>query len=208
MQHHLLRTRHAAPFPLALLVVWTAATASFSLPPERLAALLGNPPLTESQIDLVDMLLKSKDEIIQSKDEAIKRADEAIKSKDDLLQVKEMELLRAKGLLSSRGIFEWTLRLAAKECRPKDKFNATATIKALRSGKNRGRWEAILSKGIKKCFSGERVKPTLQSIYGTLSDEIHGFPWTVNAVQLSDQLSSQERCFLLELCKALNLNLA
>ena len=81
-------------------------------------------------------------------------------------------------------------------------------IKALRIAKNRGRWEAILSTGIKKCFKGARVKPTLESIYGTLSDKIHGFPWTVNAVQLSDQLSESERCFLLELCKALNLNLA
>ena len=119
-----------------------------------------------------------------------------------------MELLRAKGLLSSRGIFEWTLRLAAKECRPKDKFNATATIKALRTAKNNGRWENILSTGIKNCFKGARVKPTLESIYGTLSDEIHGYPWTVNAVQLSDQLSESEKCFLVHLCKALNLNLA
>ena len=123
-QRHLLRTRHAAPFALVLLVVWTAGTASFSLPPPKLsgqlAKLVGKRPLTEKELNLleaVDTLLLSKDELIKSKDETIKRTEELIKRTDDLLQAKEMEILRAKGLLSSRGIFEWTLRLAAKECR-------------------------------------------------------------------------------------------
>ena len=62
--------RHAAPFSLALLVVWTAGTASFSLPPPKLpaqlAALFGKPPLTESEQSqlLADMLLNTKDEVI------------------------------------------------------------------------------------------------------------------------------------------------
>ena len=101
MQHHLLRTRHAAPFPLALLVVWTAGTASFSLPPPKLpgqlAAMFGKPPLTESDqtrllqfadtlLNTKDEVIKSKDEAIKSKDEAIKRADEAMKSKDEAIK--------------------------------------------------------------------------------------------------------------------------
>ncbi|OLQ11409.1 hypothetical protein AK812_SmicGene4728 [Symbiodinium microadriaticum] len=221
-QRHLPRTRHAAPFALALLVVWTAGTASFSLPPpklsDQLAALVGNRSLTKKELNLLEVvdtllrskeatinevikskdeaikmtndLIKSKDDVIKSKDDVIKSKDAAIKRTDDLLQAKEMEILRAKGLLSSRGIFEWTLRLAAKECRPKDKFNATSTIRALRL-KNPRRWEKILIDGVQTCFQNTRVTSTLEGIYGTLSDEIHGFPWVVNAVQLSDQLSKQ-----------------
>ena len=68
----MLGTRHAAPFPLALLV---------SLPPLKLpgqlAALFGKPLLTESEqiqlLEVADMLLNTKDEVIKSKDEAIKR---------------------------------------------------------------------------------------------------------------------------------------
>jgi hypothetical protein len=40
------------------------------------------------------------------------------------------------------------------------------------------------------------VKEYLTNLYVTLSEDIHGAPWSINAVQLSDELSSLDKCFL------------
>ena len=86
MQHHLLRTRHAAPFPLALLVVWTAGTAPSKLPGQPCSASPFDRVRADPASKVADMLLNTKDEVIKSKDEAIKRADETMKSKDEAIK--------------------------------------------------------------------------------------------------------------------------
>ena len=40
------------------------------------------------------------------------------------------------------------------------------------------------------------VKEYLTNLYVTLSEDIHSIPWSINAVQLSDELSSLDTCFL------------
>jgi hypothetical protein len=40
------------------------------------------------------------------------------------------------------------------------------------------------------------VKEYLTNLYVTLSEDIHGAPWSINAVQLSDELNSLDKCFL------------
>ena len=99
-----------------------------------------------------------------------------------------METFRAKGCLSSRGIFETALKLAAEELHLRGNFNATRTIGAIQSN-GRGRWPKVLVDATRKCFREQAVNTALENTYRSLSQEIHGQPWTTNAVQLSDQLT-------------------
>ena len=116
-----------------------------------------------------------------------------------------METFRSKDLLSSRGIFETALKLAAAELGLRGNFNAAETIKRIQSN-GRGRWRNVLVDATKKCFPGQAVRDTLDQNYRTLSEDIHGQPWTINAVQLSDQLTREQNCFIRELCKAFKMS--
>ena len=40
------------------------------------------------------------------------------------------------------------------------------------------------------------VEQYLTNLYSTLSQDIHGAPWNINAVELSDQLKAVDKCFL------------
>ena len=53
--------------------------------------------------------------------------------------------------------------------------------------------------------SSDEVSKFANDLYGTLSNQIHGSPWDIDAVQLSDQLTDLERCVLEGLCKELEI---
>ena len=40
------------------------------------------------------------------------------------------------------------------------------------------------------------IEKYLTNLYSTLSKDIHYAPWSINAVQLSDELNSLDKCFL------------
>ena len=104
--------------------------------------------------------IRSKDEtiskIISSKDETISKMDEIIRSKDDTIESIRRELvaekregLRARGLLSSRGIFERVLQLLHAEENFRGKFNATQAIQQLQQlspSNQSGRWAIACSR--------------------------------------------------------------
>jgi hypothetical protein len=51
----------------------------------------------------------------------------------------------------------------------------------------------------KKPTTSTDIEQYLTAVYGTLSNEIHGAPWSKNAVELSDQLNPLDKCFLIKL---------
>ena len=53
--------------------------------------------------------------------------------------------------------------------------------------------------------SADDVSDYAVTLYATLSKEIHGTPWDTNAVQISDQLKSLDRCVVIELCKKMGI---
>ena len=111
----------------------------------------------DKQLAITEEARRSADEARRSADEARRSADEARKSaetvtiamsqsKDEVINCKnkeisdlKMEILRAKGLLSARGIFEHVLNLIHDEQTTlKGKFNATnvcTKLNSLTSGK-------------------------------------------------------------------------
>ena len=158
-------------------------------------------------------LSQSKDEVINCKNKEI----------SDL----KMEVLRAKGLLSARGIFERVLNLIHDEQTSlKGKFNATnvcSKLDTLTSGKfhllsvacgsflysicGAGRWLTFVRNAHKACGTVLGLSAYAKKLYSTLSAEIHGYPWATNAVQLSDELCTEDRDFLLQLCMDMGLTI-
>ena len=87
-----------------------------------------------------------------------------------------------------------------------------------------GPWTKALQDVIKTCLRNQSStaspssSATLQSpsaddisnyavtLYGTLSKQTHGAPWDdTNAVHISDQLESLDRCVVIELCKKMGI---
>eukprot|EP00291_Cryptomonas_curvata_P023856 CAMPEP_0172158680 /NCGR_PEP_ID=MMETSP1050-20130122/4515_1 /TAXON_ID=233186 /ORGANISM="Cryptomonas curvata, Strain CCAP979/52" /LENGTH=68 /DNA_ID=CAMNT_0012828115 /DNA_START=334 /DNA_END=540 /DNA_ORIENTATION=- len=50
-----------------------------------------------------------------------------------------------------------------------------------------------------------KVSEYAKYVFGVLCAEIHGSPWTTNAVQFSDSLVDEEKLFLEALCKEMGL---
>ena len=49
----------------------------------------------------------------------------------------------------------------------------------------------------------DEISDFATNLYGTLSNQIHGSPWEIGAVQFSDQLAEVDRCVLERVCKDL-----
>ena len=49
----------------------------------------------------------------------------------------------------------------------------------------------------------DEISDFATNLYGTLSNQIHGSPWEIDAVQFSDQLDEVDRCVLEGVCKDL-----
>jgi hypothetical protein len=178
-------------------------------------------------------LVRRQDEhykkLVQRQDEHYKKLEEqwSITSK-----VLNMDRLRARGLLSSRGVYEWYLKSVHNEnSNPGKKFNASAVCQQLRTMTGSSiflpvtnNWEVfqcfvagteatVLQNVIKDCMMKHNPKATPPSLdeisdfatnlYGTLSNQIHGSQWEIGAVQFSDQLAEVDRCVLEGVCKDL-----
>ena len=164
--------------------------------------------------------IRSKDEtiskIISSKDETISKMNEIIRSKDETIEsirremvAEKREALRARGLLSSRGIFERVLQLLHAEENFRGKFNATQAIQQLQQlspSNQSGRWANCLFQSVSKSYgSSVNIVHQLTTLYSTLSVDVHGQPWNQNSVQISDQLGANDKQFIEELCRCMGL---
>ena len=111
---------------------------------------------------------------------------------EENLQVAQTEVLRSKGLLTSRGVLEMALIQVHNECKLKGKFSAQKTcfyLDKANSTEQTAAWK------LKKCYEEARDKhphPNLlhksvgkaySDLYGLLSEKIHGHPWSGESVR-------------------------
>ncbi len=77
-----------------------------------------------------------------------------------------------------------------------------------------GKWTDELKKAIEGCLithqsklnpTGKDISEYAEKLYGSLSSDIHGTPWSTNAVQLSSDLSPMDRCVMLGLFKEMGI---
>jgi len=121
------------------------------------------------------------------------------------LKVATQELLRASGLLTSRGIFEWKLKMAFFESKGKGKFNASEMIKVLLSSTSTNS-STKTSIELMKIFTECDVNTVEDGLklWEQLSSDIHGHAWNGPAVRIySSQLPIKYRCVIKKIAASL-----
>ena len=137
------------------------------------------------------------------------------------LEFKEIELLRTKGLLTSRGIFEFFLIRAGFE------LKAEQAKKGLDVTSACSRIDEIIDKNIStseeymgyytkkvyqvalKCRSLDNYpgKNVLTKLFSKLSNSIHGYSWNGQSVLIyTRDLEPNDRCILASMCEEIGIN--
>jgi len=134
--------------------------------------------------------------------------EEALRSQID---ARDGEILRLRCVFTARGVFEHATFEAHRELRQAQndvpaprvgkRLVATQTLQAvqrlgdvLREQPVGFRWCKRLLTAHKQCATDEHQTMTLSEIYGVLSQQIHGYPWSGESVLMSDKLQPFPRC--------------
>ena len=121
------------------------------------------------------------------------------------------ELLSVKGLLTSRGIFEFYITLCFGElqklgiCGEKEKLNFTQTINKMYIVENR---QKLPDDGpcAKLLNAADQCKVHLLDVYMTLCHGVHGSPWSGPGVQvLANSMSKGDKCIVEFIAEAMKL---
>ena len=137
--------------------------------------------------ELAEQKLSQEKELAEQKLSMI----EKISRLDVHLQYSQQETLRSKGLLTSRGVLEMALMHVHHEINSKDRFNAHRTCSYL-NAKNltegTGAWKLVqcynqtLDKHPQSVLSHKSIATAYRDLYGSLSQAIHGYPWSGDSV--------------------------
>ena len=144
--------------------------------------------LAEQQLSREKELTEQNKELTEQK---VSMTDKLARLEENL-QVAQREVLRSKGLLTSRGVLEMALIQVHNESKWKGKFSARKTCFYL--GKANSTEQTAAWK-LKKCHQEARDKhpnsnllddsvgKVYGDLYGLLSEEIHGHPWSGESVR-------------------------
>ncbi len=116
-----------------------------------------------------------------------------------------VEAMKAKGLLTSRGILEATARAAhAEQGGDPKQFNWISfgtTVSMVFKNPKAGHWSAALMEAAEKCFekSGDSPQAGLKKIWAELCSDIHGYPYSGQAVKMMKGLSDPTSCVVKKL---------
>jgi len=134
--------------------------------------------------------------------------------KENEIKNKDKELLGIKGLLTSRGIFEFFINLCFGElqelglCGKYEKCNITNTLNKMNKMENR---ELYPSGGYSAriLYAAEHCNANLTDVYKTLCNEIHGSRWSGPGVQVyASMLTEREKCIVNFIANDMNLIMA
>ena len=132
------------------------------------------------------------------------------------LQYERKESLRAKGLLTGRGVLEFALKQVHHERKLQKNFNAQRTCKSLDDESphvNTDAWK------LQQCYeemcrqhpgaglSEKSIGKAFEYVYGVLSHEIHGYPWSDESVVLLLILMLQGFPYLMESSSLLHMEI-
>ena len=132
------------------------------------------------------------------------------------LQYERKESLRAKGLLTGRGVLEFALKQVHHERKLQKNFNAQRTCKSLDdkapqvntdSWKLQQCYEEMCRQHPGARLSEKSIGKALEYVYGVLSHEIHGYPWSDESVVLLLILMLQGFPYLMEFSSPLHMDI-
>ena len=144
--------------------------------------------LAEQQLSREKQLTEQNKELTEQK---VSMTDKLARLEENL-QVAQTEVLRSKGLLTSRGVLEMALIQVHNESKWKGKFSARKTCFYLGEANST---EQTAAWKLKKCHQEARDKhpnsnllddsvgKVYGDLYGLLSEEIHGHPWSGESVR-------------------------
>ena len=144
--------------------------------------------LAEQQLSREKELTEQNKELTEQK---VSMTDKLARLEENL-QVAQREVLRSKGLLTSRGVLEMALIQVHNESKWKGKFSARKTCFYLGEANST---EQTAAWKLKKCHQEARDKhpnsnllddsvgKVYGDLYGLLSEEIHGHPWSGESVR-------------------------
>ena len=166
---------------------------------------LGTKELEKKEIELEKKEIEKKLEL-EKKDFESK-----LVAKEIELKYINKELLSVKGLLTSRGIFEFYITLCFGElqklgiCGEKEKLNFTQTINKMYIVENR---QKLPDDGpcAKLLNAADQCKVHLLDVYMTLCHGVHGSPWSGPGVQvLANCMSKGDKCIVEFIAEAMKL---
>ena len=144
--------------------------------------------LAEQQLSREKELTEQNKELTEQK---VSMTDKLARLEENL-QVAQREVLRSKGLLTSRGVLEMALIQVHNESKWKGKFSARKTCFYLGEANST---EQTAAWKLKKCHQeardkhphsnllDESVGKAYSDLYGLLSEKIHGHPWSGESVR-------------------------
>jgi hypothetical protein len=146
----------------------------------------------EMERELHAVKMQMKEEQLQMKEEQLQMTDR-IARLELSLQHERKESLRAKGLLTGRGVLEFALKQVHHERKLQKNFNAQRTCKSLDDEAphvNTDAWklqlcyEEMCRQHPGARLSEKSIGKAFEYVYGVLSHEIHGYPWSNELVVL------------------------
>ena len=151
----------------------------------------------EREIHAVVCREKEREKEMAHREKEMEREIHAVKMQmarlDLSLQYERKESLRAKGLLTGRGVLEFALKQVHHERKLQKNFNAQRTCRSLDDEApqvNTDAWK------LQQCYeemcrqhpgarlSEKSIGKAFEYVYGVLSHEIHGYPWSDESVVL------------------------
>ena len=164
----------------------------------------------EKEIDILKVEVE-KEKVEKEKVEKEKNVLKVEKEKDvfqERLIKLEEDLLRAKGLMTARVVFERVVQLAFNEQKTVGKVKGKCIfaniLPTISDNPQAGRFSKLLVSSAKRCDSTQSVKDALQSVWTQLSQQVHDFPWRGD-VKIGSDLPEVTRCIAEELCKGMGL---
>ena len=159
----------------------------------------------------IERILDEKEKARLDKDKEIERIlDEKEKArldKDKIISLLIKESMQAKGLMTSRGIFERILLNVFYDLRKSKNeiFVASNMISMIDNNDDNCNVSEDCTR-IREWCKQFSVK-SLRDLYSLLSSEIHGSPWSGDSVKVyTKQMPVEYKCFLLEVAKHLKLD--
>ena len=155
----------------------------------------------EKERDILQERIKNKN-ILQERMEK-----ERMKKERDILQVRmekvKKDLLRAKGLMTARGVFERVAQLAFNEQKKAGNMKGkciTANVLPIASkAPEAGCWSKLLRSSAEDCDSTQIPEDALQQVWTLLSDQVHNPSW--GDVKIDPNLPEGARCIVKKLCE-------
>ena len=118
----------------------------------------------------------------------------------------EAELLRAKGVMTSRGVFERMAQLAwTEQGLSGSNFVCTVVLQKLCRNPRAGKWSTCMYDSALACGPNNAALDTLVKVWNELSDPMHGQSFSGLEVQVLDRVSAEGKCLLKSFCEMMGL---